>query len=204
MIVHAIILDSVTKYQCNCGCHKGKLYFHDPFPTCCYYKNEHEKNLYKTLESVADCHVVDVVSYDMFDVEPYLKSRQDIYITFLVPHASREIQINELVKGNPSDYVLLIESGFIVDNIVKRLDLYKEKGGKLSMVRPSDGIRALIHSNTFNYLCGFSVKNEEDPQSQDQSIVDKINIMAKNHDQEYLIVPNIEEFYAKTNDGLVV
>ena len=201
MIVHAIILDEIKKYQCDCECHSNDFIMH--CEACCNPGWAHERALNKTLKSVEDCHIIDVISYDQFDPVPFVKDKENTFVTFLIPEYPREKQINELVRGNPSDYVLLIESGWTVDNIVKRVDYYR-KDNKLSMVEPSDGIRALIHSKTFNWLCGFSVKDDSDSESIDQSIVDKIKIMAKNHDQEYLILSSIEDFYAKTNDGLAV
>ena len=149
----------------------------------------------KTLDSVQDCDTKDIITkrrLATFEVQHLID--RNCFVTQLTGVQTIEKEINDLVGKTDSNYVFIINSGETVDNLVTRIEKYTEKK-KISMIRPApygyneEGKldyslnKLLVNTPTGRWLCWFGT----------QSIMEKIEIQAKNEGREDLILNSIED-----------
>ena len=162
------------------------------------------KDVFKSLDSVLDCDTKDVISRKFsLDFYDQVYSR-DAFLTTMTPIGSFEDQINKLVEKTDSNYVFILESGDTIDSLVEKLKKYRENH-KLSMIKPESGLsKLLVQTPVWRWMKGFGVGDTThifDPVTQQiiesnappQSIVEKIEIQAKNEGNEHLILNSVEE-----------
>ena len=149
----------------------------------------------KTLDSLQDCDTKDIITKRKLTTSEiqHLIDR-DCFITKLTGVQTIEKEINDLVAKTDSNYIFIINSGETVDNLVARIEKYTEKK-KISMIRPvpygynMEGQldfslnKLLVNSPTWRWFCGFGA----------QTIMEKVEIQAKNEGREDLTLNSIED-----------
>lgn len=158
-------------------------------------KNESTvEDLMNTFNSVLDCNAISVLSYKLVEGFEYFITTSNRGFHLLTPETTIEKEINDLVKKVESDYYIVLNAGSIVENIKEKIEKYTQEDEavgmkrKLAMVKSKyelDGL--LVHSLTHLAFLGFG----------EQTIMEKIEICAKNNNEEHFILESLDELNTK-------
>ena len=147
--------------------------------------DDNVEDVKKSFNSVIDCDAISVLNYTLVDgFEQFLGNNRGYH--HLAKDVSFEDEINKVVREVDSDYYVVLDSGYTVNNISSAINKFYDKN-KFTMVLPESGLNKLIvNSHVHNRLFGFSQK---------QSIIEKIKIFAENTGEQNMILKDIEVLY---------
>lgn len=146
--------------------------------------------LKESLDSIKDCYIVDVISKDVNCSVDLVVKEYDRYLTIIKADAEYKKEINKLVEKTDSDYIVILNSGKVLDNITDKLEKYGAVK-KLSMLKDKDLL--IVKTNVWRWLLGFG----------EQDVDEKVNIAAKNENLKHLVLNSLEELCLDQPESLV-
>jgi hypothetical protein len=157
-------------------------------------------DLKSTFDSVKNqCCAISVLSHKLReDFQYYISDRSGYHHIFF--DKPFEYELDSLIKEIESDFYIILYAGTTIDNIAATLDKYCQNN-KLSLVKPKDCLNLMIvnaRAHLYYEGNGPVKENEIDNNGETgfyQTIQDKIEIAAKNNNQEYLILESIDKLY---------